>query len=92
MRGQKGYPMGKGSFWRRKAHPKHPLTLPHDCFATPAIPGGPWIPRFDVDILKSPTCWRFSQPRGAKTSNMPKTVFRDFFSQLLEVGTGVGSF
>ena len=27
MRGQKGYPRGKGSFRRRrKAHPKHPLT------------------------------------------------------------------
>ena len=40
MRGQKGYPRGKGSLWRRrrrKAHPTHPLTLAHGCFATPAM-------------------------------------------------------
>ena len=35
--------------------------------------------RIDLHILKSSTCWRFSQPRGAKTPNLPKTFFFNYF-------------
>ena len=35
------------------------------------------FPKLKVNVytLKSPTCWRFSQSRGAKTPNMPKKNF-----------------